>query len=443
MSTPLASNKEERQQWTQALVFAAAILLFYLMDLFILKRPSLATLLVRVGWAWVMILSAWLSRRVDARRVPLLTRIDGILTSAFFLGIVYFTGGSGSPYMMLVPSMPLLIGLTQPQDARLVILSGVTCALGTLVIMLLTDNHALQALAWASMVGVATFFGVYGSQQFRKVQAARNEARLERARRESMEKQAMAARHRAQSEKLATVGRLAASVMHEINNPLAYVGSNLEFLRAEVLAQQLPEKARQELQEVFDETRTGVERIRQIVSDLKGFSRMDADEPSECSLADVVTDAARLAAMKLKHVARLKVEVPAELPVVFATRRRLAQVMLNLLVNAGDALEEAKVQGGEVRVTGVAESGRVTLLVEDNGPGFPPEVLPRLFDAFFTTKGPEKGTGLGLSISRELVERFGGTLRAENRPEGGARLRLELPVHKAPLPPGEGRGEGI
>jgi signal transduction histidine kinase len=78
----------------------------------------------------------------------------------------------------------------------------------------------------------------------------------------------------------------------------------------------------------------------------------------------------------------------------------------------------------------------VTLLVEDNGPGFPPEVLPRLFDAFFTTKGPEKGTGLGLTISRELVERFGGTLRAENRPEGGARMRLELPVHPSPVPPG-------
>ena len=67
--------------------------------------------------------------------------------------------------------------------------------------------------------------------------------------------------------------------------------------------------------------------------------------------------------------------------------------------------------------------------VEDNGPGFPPTVLSRLFEAFFTTKGPEKGTGLGLAISRELVERFGGTLTAENRAEGGARLLLRLPAH--------------
>jgi signal transduction histidine kinase len=74
-------------------------------------------------------------------------------------------------------------------------------------------------------------------------------------------------------------------------------------------------------------------------------------------------------------------------------------------------------------------------MVEDNGPGFPPEVVPRLFEAFFTTKGPEKGTGLGLAISRELLERFGGTLHAENRPEGGARLRVELPRH-VPQPAG-------
>ena len=110
-------------------------------------------------------------------------------------------------------------------------------------------------------------------------------------------------------------------------------------------------------------------------------------------------------------------------------RSRLAQVLLNLMVNAGDALEEAGVPNGEVRVVGREENGRVVLDVEDNGPGFPPEVLTRLFDAFFTTKGPDKGTGLGLCLSREMVERFGGTLQAENRLEGGARLRLSLPVH--------------
>jgi signal transduction histidine kinase len=422
-------------------VFAATILLLYPIDVLILKHHSPAALGWRVGWAVEMLAYSWLLQKADARWTSLLLAANGALCSLFLLGIVHITGASASPYVNLVPSMPLLMALLQPREPWSGVLCGITSGLGILGLML---PHGLaHGLTWAGMVGAGTFFGVYGAAQFRKAQVAENEARVERARREAMEKLTRAELYRAQSEKLATVGRLAASVMHEINNPLAFVRSNLEFLRAEVLAQQLPEEARRELQEVFDETRTGVERIRQIVLDLKGFSRMDAEEPSECSLADVVTDAARLAAVRLKNVARLKVEVPAELPEVFATRRRLAQVILNLLVNAGDALEEAKVRGGEVRVRGMAEEGRVTLLVEDNGPGFPPELLPRLFEAFVTTKGPEKGTGLGLTISRELVEHFGGTLRAENRPEGGARLRLELPVHKpTPVPRGEEQGEG-
>jgi len=424
------SREEARWQWKMARVFSASILALYVLDVLILKGPSLATLLVRVAWVGEIFVYTGLLVRLDVRWLPRLRGVHGILLSMCFLGLVFFTGGSDSPYMAMVPSMPLVMALIQPQEPKLAILCGVTSALGALGMVLLTEGEVLKALTWAGTVGATTFFGVYGSTQFSKAQVAKQEARVERERRESMEKLTKAEHSRAQSEKLATVGRLAASVMHEINNPLAFVCSNVEFLRTEVLAQRLPEETRRELQEVLDETRSGVERIRQIVTDLKGFSRMDVEEPSECALADVVTDAARLAAVRLKHVARLKVEIPAELPEVFATRRRLAQVILNLLVNAGDALEEAKVQGGEVRVTGVAEEGKVTLLVEDNGPGFAPEVLPRLFESFFTTKGPEKGTGLGLTISREMVERFGGTLKAENRPEGGARLRLELPVHK-------------
>jgi C4-dicarboxylate-specific signal transduction histidine kinase len=180
---------------------------------------------------------------------------------------------------------------------------------------------------------------------------------------------------------------------------------------------------------MFEEVSIGIERIRQITADLKGFTYMDGEELTECRLSVAVADAARLASLRLKNVARLTVDVPECLPLVHASHRRLAQVLLNLLVNAADALSEASVQGAEVRVTGREEGGRVVVLVEDNGPGFPSQVLPRLFEAFFTTKGPEEGTGLGLTLSREMMEQFGGTLHAENRAEGGARLRLALPVY--------------
>jgi len=103
-------------------------------------------------------------------------------------------------------------------------------------------------------------------------------------------------------------------------------------------------------------------------------------------------------------------------------------VLLNLLLNAADAIEEAKVRGGQVAVKVEQGGGRVGLVVEDNGPGIKPEHLQQLFTPFFTTKAPGKGTGLGLALSRQYVEAFGGTLRAENRPEGGARFVVELPL---------------
>ena len=229
------------------------------------------------------------------------------------------------------------------------------------------------------------------------------------------------------NERMAAIGMLAAGVAHEINNPLAFVRSNLHFLQKELLALPLPSEVRGEFEEVLTETRTGLDRIQQIVADLRGFSRMDVEEPSPCLLADVVDNAVRLAGVRLKHVAHVKVEVPRELPSVFAVSRRLVQVLLNLLVNAGDAIEESGREGGTILVRGEVQDAHVVLTVEDDGPGFPPEVLPRLFETFFTTKGPEKGTGLGLVISRELLAEFGATLSAENRAEGGARLRIVFP----------------
>jgi C4-dicarboxylate-specific signal transduction histidine kinase len=250
------------------------------------------------------------------------------------------------------------------------------------------------------------------------------QAHHERERRELLEQLALASYQRAQSEKLALLGRLAANVMHELNNPLAFVRSNLSFLQQEVLARLHADTA--DLQEAFDETQHGLERLREIASDLRGFSRLDEGEPSRCALAEVVEDASRIARLRLKHVALLQVQVPEDLPEIHASPRKLAQVLVNLLVNAGDALEEAGTKHAAVSVRGWSQGEHVVLSVEDNGPGFPPSVLEHLFQPFFTTKGAEKGTGLGLALSREMVERYGGSLVAENRLEGGACLRLTL-----------------
>ncbi len=407
------------------LVYAAATLAQYALDVLAMGRLDGGMFAVRLVWTLGLVASALLLDESSESSARLHSLLMTVLGSLSFLALLAVSGGSRSPYFELFPFLPLLLALIYPQDVRVVPVSGAVTLLGFTGLLLVEGQPVSRVLLWIGIMVTVTLLGMYGSNQFRKVQQAESEVRLERTRREALERLAISERRRTQSEKLATIGQLAAGVVHEINNPLAYIHSNLAYLEEQGRAR--GQLSPQELTEVLQETRAGVERVRQIVADLRGFSRMDEEVPTECALVDVVNDAARLASLRLKHVARLEVDVPATLPAVRVVRRRLAQVLLNLLVNAGDALEGQGHRGSQVRVTGRLQGSRVLLLVEDNGPGFSPQVLPRLFETFFTTKNPEKGTGLGLALSRELVQQFGGTLVAENREEGGARLRLELP----------------
>jgi signal transduction histidine kinase len=125
---------------------------------------------------------------------------------------------------------------------------------------------------------------------------------------------------------------------------------------------------------------------------------------------------------------RFVTRVPEELPLVACPPRRLAQVLLNLVINACDAVEESPEGRGEVTLVASATAGTVTLEVADSGPGISPEVLPHLFEAFVTSKPVGKGTGLGLSLSREVVVASGGTMTGANRPEGGACFTVTLAV---------------
>lgn len=413
----------------QLLSFAAAMVGLYPVDIFVLGYASGLTLAVRVGWALSLVLNSWLSQRASDSGRRTLAIAQAAMSSIFFLLLIQFTGGMASPFFYSIPMMPLIVAVIDQYNTPATLLSGLLCGAGTLALVVASGGTVPAMVTWTAIVTAATFFSSYAVSQVRKTQTAEAQAREERARREALEQLALSERRRTQSEKLATIGRLAANVVHEINNPLTFIRANVEFLQREMDSGALSGTQSQLVAQMFEEVSIGIERIRQITADLKGFTYMDGEELTDCRLAVAVADAARLASLRLKNVARLTVDVPESLPLVHASHRRLAQVLLNLLVNAADALAAARVQGAEVRVTGREEGGRVVLLVEDNGPGFRPDVLPRLFEAFFTTKGPEEGTGLGLTLSREMMEQFGGTLHAENRAEGGARLRLELPAY--------------
>ncbi|WNG18935.1 sensor histidine kinase [Cystobacter fuscus] len=396
-------------------------------DVLYLGRFSAWALGLRLAWVALIVVMRFLPDSSPAwNRATLYLFVLG--SACCMVGLAGVMGGVGTPYFVLVATMPLSVGIALSlwQDRGAIFLSGAVCCAGTLLLVRHAQRPWVESAFWLMLMVCTTLVADFLCVRVSHALNVEQDIRSERARREALEALALSEHRRAQAEKLALVGQLSAGVAHEINNPLAYVGANVDHVREELLAPR--EVDREALADVLAETRLGVRHIQQIVADLKGFARMEAQEPAECSLAEVVADAMKLASLRLKHVAWLHIDVPVELPRIFAVRQRLVQVVLNLLVNAGDVLETHRAGEGEVRVTGRLGAAHVALLVEDNGPGIPAEVLPRLFEPFFTTKGPDKGMGLGLNLSRELVAQFGGRLTATNRPEGGARLCLEMPV---------------
>lgn len=215
-------------------------------------------------------------------------------------------------------------------------------------------------------------------------------------------------------ERLATVGKLAAGVAHEVGNPLSGVLGYLSLAR-----DKSPDPT---VREYLDRIEDEVQRISTIVRGLLDLGRPVKGNPSPLVLAELADTCVRLvqADPELRDV-QIEVAVDPSL-VVRAESGPLSQVLLNLLLNAGQAMEGK----GKVRVLGLAQDDLVELAVEDEGPGLPPEVQARLFEPFFSTKG--KGTGLGLAVSQHLVQGLGGTLTAANREGGGARFSLKLPT---------------
>jgi C4-dicarboxylate-specific signal transduction histidine kinase len=234
---------------------------------------------------------------------------------------------------------------------------------------------------------------------------------------------------RAGAERLAALGRLAAGVAHEINNPLAFVNSNVGFALRELAGL---EGIEPDVLQALQDSQGGLERMKRIVVELRGFSRDSADGPGPTEILPAIETARRTLAARLAAVAPLEVEAAPDLPLVVAHRGELVQVLVNLLGNALDAMEPAAVAGrpGLASIRVERAGGGLELAVDDAGPGFSEEALRHAFAPFFSTKG-QGGTGLGLALSRELVERWGGRITAANRPGGGACVVIALRLAEA------------
>ena len=256
------------------------------------------------------------------------------------------------------------------------------------------------------------------------------------------------------SERMASIGQLAAGVAHEINNPIGYVHSNLGTLQEYVnnlfglielfqsvvhgspgIAAERKAELEQlrrsidfeflqhDLPQLLAESREGIDRVRRIVQDLRDFSR--ADRMESWSLYDLhrgLESTIGIVWNEVKYKAELEREFGA-LPLVECLPSQLNQVFMNILVNAAQAIEEH----GKIRVATGTEGDKVWVEIADNGSGIAPEQLGRIFDPFFTTKPVGKGTGLGLSISYGIVQKHHGEIQVSSTPGAGTTFRIVLP----------------
>ncbi len=232
-----------------------------------------------------------------------------------------------------------------------------------------------------------------------------------------------------QAERLAAVGTLAAGVAHEMNNPLAYITANVDALEEELasLSDIIPSPRGVEIQEILADTRDGLNRLRRIVRDLKVFASNDDERRVPVDLGTAVTTACNLAAGELRQRARICVDVD-HVPPVWGAEGRLAQVLVNLLVNAAQAFGARPREENLISITASHKPGRVQVQVTDNGPGMPPEVSRKVFDPFYTTKDVGQGTGLGLAICHGIVTGLEGRIHVTSEEGVGTSFTMELPA---------------
>jgi signal transduction histidine kinase len=227
-----------------------------------------------------------------------------------------------------------------------------------------------------------------------------------------------------QSEKLVSLGQLAAGAAHEINNPLAAILGFSDLLADDP---SLPEKARATASKIRDQAR----RTKTLVGNLLSFARQVPPERTLLDINTVVTNAVQLRALDLRSgTTRIELQLESVLPGVRGDGNQLMQVFFNMISNAVDAMEAAN--GGVLTIKTIRDRANVTILFSDTGPGI--KEPHRVFDPFYTTKPVGKGTGLGLSICFGIVQEHGGKILCYNRQEGGAVFRVDLPAVLAALP---------
>jgi len=234
------------------------------------------------------------------------------------------------------------------------------------------------------------------------------------------------------AEKMASVGRLAAGIAHEIGNPIGIVLGYMELIRQ-------PDLAPEELKDFSLRAEKEIQRINTIIRQLLDLARPKKSEPQQISVHAVLEEIAGvMGAQPLMSGIEIDLKLEAERDILMVNAEQLRQVFLNLLLNAGDAIGEVKgLSHGRVGIRTWNETSpnshpELVIGFEDNGKGIAPDQIESVFDPFYTTKEPGKGTGLGLAVSYMIIQKMGGTIAVESRVNSGTRFTIFLPLAPPP-----------
>jgi two-component system sensor histidine kinase PhcS len=231
-----------------------------------------------------------------------------------------------------------------------------------------------------------------------------------------------------QSEKLASLGRMSAGIIHEINNPLNFATTGLFTLRKK--ARHLAPEQQADYAEILTDVEDGLKRVQTIVSDLRMFTHPNTEQLDPVPVAEIVTPALRFLSNEWKDAVQIEQNFAAG-QTILANKNKLIQVVVNLLQNSLDALKTKKFADGEkpaIWIEGRVENSRSILSVRDNGGGIDPKHLGKIFDPFYTTKDVGAGMGLGLSICYNIVQEYGGKISVKTEPGKFCEFTLEFPV---------------
>lgn len=364
------------------------------------------------------------------------------LPSATIAWMIYMEQGSGSPYyaglILVLMVLAVVLDWTFWQSvvcvALVLALYSAACIFSPAEfdkITFASNSFFLVSCSIAIIAGTYFHSGVRVSEFVSRCEVDKSSKALAASLQQLKENEIQLV----QSEKLASLGRMSAGIIHEINNPLNFATTGVFTLRKK--SKHIVPEQQAEYDEVIGDVEKGLKRVQTIVSDLRVFTHPDSDLPESVDVAEATNASLRFLTTEWKDKVQIENKIPAG-QIAQTNRNKLVHILVNLLQNSLDALRQKKFEGGEkpvIQIEGRLEDGKSIIVVRDNGTGIEQKNMDKIFDPFFTTKDVGEGMGLGLSICHRIVRAYGGHINVTSEPGRFCEFTLDFPEkRRAPSP---------